>query len=445
MDENTGTIAFDTSGNGSTGAFVSSPQWVPGKKGSAVKMNGTSDYITLSHPTALNATTTFTLSAWINASSSVAGSGIISEAFAGGGDRVQYTLGFGADDGTDNKLQVGFYDGSGWAVAEDSTAFTSTNTWVHVEGTWDGTTLKLYKDGVLVATNVPSRSTATDTEDIRIGSRHDTAGTVDFFPGTIDDVRIYNYTRSAAQVAWEYNRGGPVGWWRFDECTGSTAYDASGKSNNGTITIAATGSEDTIGNCTTSSTAWGTGASGKLNNSISLDGTDDYITAGSPSNLGISGDAAYTVSAWVYPLTTFNRNDAMVFSYGGATNGHVISVGSDGSGKIYSVHYGNDHAYTKSWTASAWQHVLITYDPNDSSGTEKLYVNGVYVESWNPSNLSITASESLNIGRSTWNSVYVQQSQIDDVRLYNYPLTANQARTLYNEAAIKFGPVTGAP
>jgi hypothetical protein len=36
--------------------------------------------------------------------------------------------------------------------------------------------------------------------------------------------------------------------------------------------------------------------------------------------------------------------------------------------------------------------------------------------------------------------------QIDDVRIYNYALTATQIKTLYNEnAAVRFGPLTGSP
>ena len=35
--------------------------------------------------------------------------------------------------------------------------------------------------------------------------------------GYLDDLKIYDYARTPAQVAWEYNRGGPVGYWKFGD------------------------------------------------------------------------------------------------------------------------------------------------------------------------------------------------------------------------------------
>ena len=35
--------------------------------------------------------------------------------------------------------------------------------------------------------------------------------------------------------------------------------------------------------------------------------------------------------------------------------------------------------------------------------------------------------------------------QIDDVRIYNYTLTASQIKTLYNDGAVRFGPASGTP
>lgn len=37
------------------------------------------------------------------------------------------------------------------------------------------------------------------------------------------------------------------------------------------------------------------------------------------------------------------------------------------------------------------------------------------------------------------------QGQLDDVRVYNYALTATQVKLLMNEGAVRFGPSTGAP
>jgi len=63
----------------------------------------------------------------------------------------------------------------------------------------------------------------------------DWSRTTAYFPGKIDHVRIYDYARTPAQIAWDYNRGAPVGWWKFDKGEGLTAYDSSGNENNGTL------------------------------------------------------------------------------------------------------------------------------------------------------------------------------------------------------------------
>jgi len=45
LDETSGGIAHDSSGNGNDGTLVGNPQWVAGKSGGALEFNGTSDYV----------------------------------------------------------------------------------------------------------------------------------------------------------------------------------------------------------------------------------------------------------------------------------------------------------------------------------------------------------------------------------------------------------------
>ena len=73
---------------------------------------------------------------------------------------------------------------------------------------------------------------------------------------------------------------GLIGHWKFDEISGTTATDSSGNNNNGTLTNGPT---------------WTTG---KINNALSFDGTDDYVNAGNPPSLNLT--SSFTLSAWVY-------------------------------------------------------------------------------------------------------------------------------------------------
>lgn len=74
----------------------------------------------------------------------------------------------------------------------------------HVVGTYDGTTMRLYLDGALVASAVSARAIAANTGLFRIGSATDTTG---FFSGLIDGLAIYDYALSNAQVARHHTTG----------------------------------------------------------------------------------------------------------------------------------------------------------------------------------------------------------------------------------------------
>src|SRR3989344_2545886 len=67
MNENTGTIAGDASGNGNSGTLTSmdaTTDWVDGKRGKALDFDGGDDFVSI--PNALNFST-MSVSAWVNA------------------------------------------------------------------------------------------------------------------------------------------------------------------------------------------------------------------------------------------------------------------------------------------------------------------------------------------------------------------------------------------
>jgi hypothetical protein len=75
--------------------------------------------------------------------------------------------------------------------------------WTHVAGTYDGTSAKLYVNGALVST-----STATGNGrpiwdrggDLRIGKGDDTGGPIEVWNGEIDEVRLWPFARTAAEI-----------------------------------------------------------------------------------------------------------------------------------------------------------------------------------------------------------------------------------------------------
>ncbi len=77
----------------------------------------------------------------------------------------------------------------------------SINTWYHIVGTYDGTTIKLYRNGVLDSSTSVSNALGTSASILTIG-RH--APTPYYVSGKIDEVRISNSARSADWIKFEY-------------------------------------------------------------------------------------------------------------------------------------------------------------------------------------------------------------------------------------------------
>ena len=129
-------------------------------------------------------------------------------------------------------------------AVQDPAAF-PLNAWTHVAVTYDASTntMRLYKNGVLVSTNTSTPSYVAQPG--FIGSHE---GTASFFQGNMDEVRIWNVARSAAQIAGSRNcplagnENGLIAYYRFDQgfpsgnnLTVTTLNDATANNNNGTL------------------------------------------------------------------------------------------------------------------------------------------------------------------------------------------------------------------
>jgi hypothetical protein len=76
------------------------------------------------------------------------------------------------------------------------------NTWSHLAGTYDGTTLRLYVNGVQVASRAQTGSIATTTDPLQIGGDSFFG---QYFQGTIDEFRIYNRALTATEIQNDMN------------------------------------------------------------------------------------------------------------------------------------------------------------------------------------------------------------------------------------------------
>ncbi len=114
--------------------------------------------------------------------------------------------------------------------------------WSHVAGTYDGTDLRVYVNGIEVAScphGTPG-PVGTNSQAVEIGSR--LGGLGGFFDGKIDEARIWNVTRSEAEIRDTMCRklvgdeAGLVAYFRMDETDGTvTAADRTSNNNHGAL------------------------------------------------------------------------------------------------------------------------------------------------------------------------------------------------------------------
>nr|NCR56027.1 hypothetical protein [Microcystis aeruginosa L211-07] len=96
---------------------------------------------------------------------------------------------------------------------------------------------RIYVDGQLVASGNKGQSDFNSQDQAVIGYSADSG----YFQVQIDEVRIWNKTRTQAEIQADMNHqltgteSGLIGYWQFSEGTGNTVTDLAGNDNNGTI------------------------------------------------------------------------------------------------------------------------------------------------------------------------------------------------------------------
>jgi hypothetical protein len=441
MDEGTGTIAYDTSGDGNDGT-ISGTTWTQGKYGKALSFDGSSS-LAVSDSISTRANGDFSVSAWVKANAYSTGN---QPQIAQSGNSGCYYA-WDLRSTTDNHFQMAVED-SGcsytWATAADTY---NLGQWYYVVGTWNNTTgtVTLYIDGVQIDQKTPDNGRLNSDSGILIGGACSGGNCYwqEGWNGTIDQVRVYNYARTPAQVAWEYNHGGPVLSYRFNECTGATVHDESGNGNNGTINLGSSGQTAT-GSCSVNAnTPWYNGRSGKYGASLNFDGTDDYVQGTSAT---FSGDFAGSYCAWVKLNDVSSSQTIISQGDNGSFQGFGMFVGIRGTGVISAEFYGDHPVYTGDViSANSWNHICITKSPGAIDSTTSIYLNGsLQTTSCSDSDTpNFVGTYPVYIGTdmvSTGTPLDSATGSIDDVKIFNYALTPTQIQTLYNDnSAVNFG------
>ena len=188
FDEGSGKVAKDASGTGNDGKFVGSPKWVTGKFGTAIEFDGTSSYVAVTDNATLDITSDLTIMAWFNPSDVLTSRRMMSK------NNSIFVI---FDFGDPNTLELLVKPNNDFV--ESQTKDWKIGEWYHFAGTFDGKTLRIYINGQLEGEQDIGQQIATSDLELWIGA-DDLGDPNAYFPGIIDEVRIYNKTLTETQI-----------------------------------------------------------------------------------------------------------------------------------------------------------------------------------------------------------------------------------------------------
>jgi fibronectin type 3 domain-containing protein len=193
---------------------------------------------------------------------------------------------------------------------------------------------------------------------------------------------------------------GLVAAYGFEQTSGTSVTDSSGKSSTGTL----------------SGATWATG--GRFGRALSFDGVNDVVTVPDSNALDLS--PGMTLEAWVKPTTVNDwrtvllkeRPGQLVYAlYATGDNGRPLTEVAAGSQR--------DARGTAALPVGVWTHLAATYD----ASTLRLYVNGTQVASTAISGALQNSAGALKIGgNAIWGEYF--SGLIDEVRVYERALSA---------------------
>ncbi len=220
--------------------------------------------------------------------------------------------------------------------------------------------------------------------------------------------------------------GGLIGYWKFDEGTGTTTKDSTGYGNTGTLVNTPTWSSTvppaitfTDPYCLTFSTA-----------------SSQYVNAGAAMYDLVQKCQTFTYAAWVYPTSLASPQKGIMIAGRDDSAVNLTAYLAINTSKhlLLSISAGGSTVNitgTTTFAINTWYHVVGVYDGSFT----RLYVNGASDATAVAASGSLgTANRQFYIGCGS-NNPNGQRNyfdgSIDDVRVYNRALTSGEVTTLY--------------
>ena len=264
--ETTQTIYADTAGTYSVTVGNGTPI-----TNNSLSFDGVDDYISGAASSTLDVTSTnlITISAWVNFNSNNSNVNYVFAHTRNTGLNQQYALTINPNNKiyfvADHNSTTALFEQNGGNSGQSAL---SLNQWNHISMTYDGSAVRLYLNGLLDFENfVTDNFSSTFIGNYNIGQRADGSYK---FNGQIENINVWNIALTQSEIQ-RYmsttptgNEAGLVGYWNFNEGSGSTVNDLSGNGNNGTI----------------SGATWSTDAPAQFANNCTA--TDDVLVTVNP-------------------------------------------------------------------------------------------------------------------------------------------------------------------
>ncbi|WP_437115673.1 LamG-like jellyroll fold domain-containing protein [Streptomyces griseoviridis] len=435
MDEAAGASAAQGAApNRAAGLRGGATPGVSGAKGTAVSFDGVDDYAVTDIPT-VDTTTGFSVSAWAKLSTMPDGAAVIA-AQPGNyapGFELYYSKTY--DRWAFNQYKADSADAGIARAMQASAGGVKANAWTHLVGTYSATydELKLYVDGTLAGTTTYD-SPWDARRGLQIGAGSYSGRPGSFFPGAIDEVQVFDKPLSEGEVTRLHGKesirsGRPArAVFLMDEPATATEL---------------IGTPDVLPATFVGGVAAGQpGIAGKA---LSLDGVDDYATTGRPI---LNNLRSFTVSAWAKLPKTKPDHAAVIATQAGTYRPGMELYYSKAYDRWAFNQYSADasdatpvramQADGKTAYGGEWTHLVGVHDT--VANKLILYVNGVEAGSTDL-RANWYAGGAVQIGTGSYDGQPGSffPGQIDDVRLFDRPTSAEEVQQLFRQRPLVKG------
>ena len=197
-----GTLWTDLSGNGNNGTLTNGPTFNSSNRGSVV-FDGTDDYIICGSGSVYNLGNNFTLNSWVYPTE--VGDSWGDEIFSLATRATVPYIAYGLEWMDTYKFSASIGNTSNQVVGCATNNTFSINQWYNVVETYDGSSIKIYVNGILENSTASVSTVLYGTNILTIGIWYYNITFRNALKGRISNIGLYNRALSASEIAQNYN------------------------------------------------------------------------------------------------------------------------------------------------------------------------------------------------------------------------------------------------